>query len=142
MQVLGVHSDNDGSHRLVRVPTSLAPVPPRTIELHLSHPRGDTSPAYFFSTFNWAPFWRPLLLSATTGDFPDINKVCFQAITHGYMGRSFRDRTLETMGTRLYGKVLSEVRSLLMQQAKPQLARLVLTMIMMGMYEVSRPVLL
>jgi hypothetical protein len=142
MQVLGVHSEDDGTHRLVKVSTSLAHVPPPRIELRLSYSREASSPAYFFTTFNWAPFWRPFLLYATTGDFPDINKICFQAITHGYMGRKLEDGALQAKGSQLYGRVLSEVRSLLMQQAKPQLARLALTMIMMGIYEVSRWVLL
>jgi hypothetical protein len=102
--------------------------------------RQQTSSSYFFATFNWAPFWRPLLLSATNGDFPEINRVCFQAISHGYMGLGLGDGALQAKGAQLYGEVLSEVQSLLLLPAKPGLAKLGFTMVMMGMYEASRPV--
>lgn len=109
--------------------------------LHLETPlntyREDMSASYFFGTFNWAPFWRPLLLSATNDDFHGINKVCFKAISCGYMGVGLGDSALQAKGRQLYGQVLGDLRSLLIQPAKHQLAKLGFTLILMGMYEVS-----
>lgn len=96
--------------------------------------------SYFFATFSWAPFWRPLILSATNGDFFEVNKVCFQAITDGYMGLTLGDGALQARGHQLYGRVLSEVQTLLLQPAKCRLAKLGYTMVMMSMYEVKRTV--
>ncbi|KAK4118201.1 hypothetical protein N657DRAFT_606561 [Parathielavia appendiculata] len=141
MEVYGVHSDNNGAQKLVRLSTAslkrLTPSSGPTVEIRLNYPysREELSPAYFFTTYNWAPFFRPLLLSATNGDFPEINKVCLQAISYGYAGLSLGDGTLQNKGRLLYGRVLSEVRSLLQQPVKPLLARLGFTMIMMGIYE-------
>lgn len=141
MQVLGLHSERDGTQRLVRVlplQPSLGHVPMR---LRDSREHQQAASSYFFATFNWGPFWRPLILSATNGDFFETNKVCFQAITDGYMGLGLGDSALRARGGQLYGRVLSEVQTLLLQPAKCRLAKLGYTMIMMTMYEVSRTVL-
>ncbi|KAK4034379.1 hypothetical protein C8A01DRAFT_18811 [Parachaetomium inaequale] len=154
VQVLGVHSEHDGTQRLVRVPTQQQSNPGRHLAHELlpstendmrlglrdsQHWQQQTSAAYFFATFNWAPFWRPLILSATDGDSLDINRVCFQAISYGYMGLSLGDRALQARGGRLYGQVLREVQALLLQQEKSRLAKLGFTMVMMNMYEALGP---
>ena len=55
------------------------------------------------------------------------------------MGLRLGDDALQAKGRHLYGQVLGETQSLLSHPAKHQLAKLGFTMILMGMYEVSRP---
>ena len=133
MQVLGVHAENNGTQRMVRVTSSPSPA----LSTPVLASREEAAASYFFSTFHWAPFWRPLLLSATKPGFPEINKVCFQALSCGYMGLSLGDEALQVKGRQLYGRALSGLRFLLAQPAKPELAKLGFSMIIMGMYEVS-----
>ncbi|KAK4101132.1 hypothetical protein N658DRAFT_496834 [Parathielavia hyrcaniae] len=138
MEVYGVHTGNNGARQLVRIPTASSKPPSApTPELRLNHVREEleAAPAYFFATWNWAPFFRPLLLSAASDEFPEINKICFRAISQGYAGRSVGDGALQNKGRLLYGRVLSEVQLLLQEPAKPRLARLGFTMIMMEVYE-------
>ena len=137
MQVLGVHAESNGTQRLVRVTEPSNPA----LGTRVLPSREEAASSYFFNTFHWAPFWRPLLLSATKGNFPEINKVCLQALTCGYMGLSLGDEALVAKGRQLYGRVLSGLQFLLSQQAKPELAKLGFSMIIMGMYEVGCPVL-
>lgn len=139
--MLGVQAEDDGTQRLVRVsparagPNEVARVP--RPETRLPMLRDEAAPSFFFETFHWAPFWRPLILSATKDNFPAINKVCFRALASGYSALGLGDETQLVKARRLYGQVLVEVQSLLMQPAKPELAKLGFTMVVMGMYEVS-----
>ncbi|KAK3298761.1 uncharacterized protein B0H64DRAFT_386095 [Chaetomium fimeti] len=143
MKVLGVHSEHDGTQRMVQVtspePTTtlarLPHVPSPTADLRLLRNEQQTSPPYFFAKYGWAPLWRPLILSVTTSGFPEINRVCFYAISYGYTGLGRGDSALKARGGQLYGHVLREVHSLLLQPAKPQLAELCSTLILMAMYE-------
>ncbi len=133
MQVLGVHAESNGTQRLVRVTEPANPI----FGTRVLPSREEAASSYFFNTFHWAPFWRPLLLSATKGNFPEINKFCLQALTCGYMGLCLGDEALKVKGQQLYGRVLSGVQFLLSQPAKAELAKLGFSMIIMGMYEVS-----
>ncbi|KAK4233751.1 hypothetical protein C8A03DRAFT_19226 [Achaetomium macrosporum] len=135
VHALGVQSENDGTQRLVSIlrPSSLAQLAPRPpLELDLGAFREDISSSYFFATFNWAPFWRPVMLSATNGDFPAINKLCFRAISYGHMGLGLRDGTLQVKARQLYGQVLTEFQSLLRQPEKSELAKLGFTVFVMN----------
>ncbi|KAH6628109.1 hypothetical protein F5144DRAFT_515171 [Chaetomium tenue] len=145
MKALGVHAGHDGTRRLVKIPTSqpstsrtrlplvLAPSP--KLELPLHHDHQHTSSPYFFAKYSWAPLWRPLMLSVTTSEFPEVNRVCFRAITYAYTGISRGDSALTARGRALYGQVLREVQSLLLETSKRRLAELCSTMILMDMYE-------
>ncbi|KAH6854712.1 hypothetical protein B0I37DRAFT_362857 [Chaetomium sp. MPI-CAGE-AT-0009] len=143
VNILGLHSEKDGTQRLVKIPTSEATtslarprhVPSPQLELRLRHDQQQTSSPYFFTKYGWAPLWRPLILSLTTDGFPEINKVCFYAISYGYMGFGRGDTALRAKGTQLYGQVLRQVQTLLLQPAKPRLAALCSTLILMNMYE-------
>ena len=149
MKVLGVQSEHDGTQRLVKISapepsTNLARLPqpraPDPLELRLLHDHQRTASPYFFAKYGWAPLWRPLILSVTTSGFPEVNKRCFYAISYAYTGIGRGDSAMKARGGRLYGQVLREVQSLLQQPAKPRLAELCSTMILMGMYEVSSAV--
>jgi hypothetical protein len=100
--------------------------------------REEISSSHFFNTFNWAPFWRPAMLAAANDEFPAINKLCFRAISYGYMGLRRRDQMLQAKARQLYGQVLAEFQSLLTQPAKPELAKLGFSILLMAIYEVSR----
>jgi hypothetical protein len=149
MKVLGIHAENDGTQRLVKISAPepspsrarLPQVPSPELELRLHHDHQQTTSPYFFSKYTWAALWRPVILSVTTSGFPEINQVCFHAITHAYTGVSRRDGALTARGGALYGQVLREVQSLLHEAAKPRLAELCSTLILMDMYEVilARP---
>lgn len=147
MKVLGIQSEHDGTQRLVKISasetsTALARLsqpqsPSPELELRLLHDPQQTSSPYFFAKYGWAPLWRPVILSVTTSGFPEVNKRCFYALSYAYTGIGRGDSAMRAKGGRLYGQVLREVQSLLLQPSKPRLAELCSTMIMMGMYEVG-----
>lgn len=144
MQNHTVASSQQGTQQLVRVPAGAGDAagpasrqPP--MELDLSGFKEEMALSYFFGTYGWAPFWRPLLRMATDGSFPDINRTCSLAIAYGYMGLGHHENALLVQGRSLYGRTLREIQVLLNQSTKEQLARLTVTVIMMGMYAVRLP---
>ncbi|KAK4139105.1 uncharacterized protein C8A04DRAFT_40984 [Dichotomopilus funicola] len=145
MNMLGVHAEHDGTQRLVKIPTlepstsraRLALVPSPKLELRL-HGHQQTSP-YFFSHYSWAPMWRPHILSVTTSGCSEVNTICFHAISYAYMGASRGDCALRAKGGMLYGQVLRRVQSLLHESAKPRLAELCSTLILMDIVAGAAP---
>jgi hypothetical protein len=151
MHVLGVRSEEDGTQRLAKIPEpvqrgarsigrSVAPQP--TQELSLVGFQGEMTASCFFGTFAWAPFWRSHLQSAAYRDHHSIsnaNRACFQAIMYGYAGMRHGNPALTVEGHRLYGRTLRTSQSLLVmpRPAKPILASLAITTVLMGMYEVK-----
>ncbi|KAK3309468.1 uncharacterized protein B0T15DRAFT_3859 [Chaetomium strumarium] len=138
VHAFGVQSETDGTQRLVSIqrPSSLAKLASRPpLELDFRVFEEEISASHFFNTFNWAPFWRPAMLAATNDEFPAINKLCFRAISYGYMGLGRRDQALQAKGRQLYGQVLTEFQSLLRQPPKAELAKLGFTIVLMGIYE-------
>ncbi|EAQ89425.1 hypothetical protein CHGG_06044 [Chaetomium globosum CBS 148.51] len=149
VKALGVHAEHDGTRRLVKISTSqpstsrthwplvLVPSPNLALPLHRDHQH--TSSPYFFAKYSWGPLWRPLILSVTTSEFPEVNRVCFRAITYAYTGISRGDTALTARGRALYGQVLREVQSLLLEGSKLRLAELCSTMVLMDIMAGSAP---
>lgn len=97
--------------------------------------------SYFFATYGWAYFWKPFLQLARENDLaPTASHMCSLALAYGHMGRGHADKNLKSMGLELYGRSLREVQKLLTRgaEARVELARLCVPIVILGMYSVSR----
>ncbi|KAK4445898.1 hypothetical protein QBC34DRAFT_153894 [Podospora aff. communis PSN243] len=94
--------------------------------------------SYFFSTCVWAPFWRSLLLSTTSGEAEDslvIGRACFDALVCGYTGLAQEDVTLQDKARQLYARVLGQTREAVIKAEKSKLVKLTRAIAIMAMYE-------
>lgn len=97
--------------------------------------------SYFFATYGWAYFWKPFLQLARENDLaPTASHMCSLALAYGHMGNGHADKNLKSMGLELYGRSLREVQTLLTRgaEARVELARLCVPIVILGMYSVSR----
>lgn len=159
MQSLVVVTEPEGSQRLARIVVSaptqqrlsrtrhdagdvdhnqarkLGPPP----ELNLSAFQEHLAFSYFFATYGWAYFWKPFLQLARENDLaPTASHMCSLALAYGHMGIGHGDTSLKSMGWELYGRSLREVQTLLSRgaEAKAELARLCVPIVILGMYSV------
>jgi len=126
-----IHSGDHGASSMTAIPShgictsesSTSTVGQRTApfcqpaELPLVAFRNQMAGSYFFATYVWAPFWRSLLLSATSlvpdPRFPNmqlhsvVNQSCFDALVCSYMGFGHGDATLRNTGGQLYSRALA-----------------------------------
>lgn len=110
-------------------------------ELNLTAFQEHMAFSYFFATYGWAYFWKPFLQLARENDLaPSASHMCSLALAYGHMGLGHADKSLRSMGLELYGKSLREVQTLLTRgaEAKVELARLCVPIVILGMYSVSR----
>lgn len=118
---------------------ALKPIGPPP-ELNLTAFQEHMAFSYFFATYGWAYFWKPFLQLARENDLaPTASHMCSLALAYGHMGIGHADKSLKSMGLELYGKSLREVQTLLTRgaEAKVELARLCVPIVILGMYSVS-----
>lgn len=123
-------------HHVHRERKPLGPPP----ELNLTAFQEHMAFSYFFATYGWAYFWKPFLQLARENDLaPSASHMCSLALAYGHMGVGHADKSLRSMGLELYGKSLREVQTLLTRgaEAKVELARLCVPIVILGMYSVS-----
>lgn len=158
MQSLVVVTEPEGSQRLARIVVT-APTPQRLSrtrhdadvghhqarkigpppELNLSAFQEHLAFSYFFATYGWAYFWKPFLQLARENDLaPTASHMCSLALAYGHMGIGHGDKSLKSIGWELYGRSLREVQTLLSRgaEAKAELARLCVPIVILGMYSV------
>lgn len=96
--------------------------------------------SYFFATYGWAYFWKPFLQLAHENDFaPSASSLCSLALAYGHMGIGHGSKSLKSTGLELYGRSLREVQTLLTRgaEAREELARLCVPIVILGMYSVG-----
>lgn len=108
-------------------------------EMNLSAFQEHMAFSYFFATYGWAYFWKPFLQLARENDLaPTASHMCSLALAYGHMGLGHGDTTLKSMGLELYGRSMREVQTLLSRgaEARAELARLCVPIVILGMYSV------
>lgn len=106
--------------------------------------------SYFFATYGWAYFWKPFLqLAKEETDLAPgragaaTSHTCSLALVYGHMGLAHGERGLQSTGLELYSRSIREVQTLLTQSqsadAKMELARLCVPIVILGMYSVRMP---
>lgn len=93
--------------------------------------------SYFYSAYQWAPFWYPMLKRAINIGSPTVNRLCSFAIVYGCMGKELKAQTLLAKSRALYAETLRQAQSLIEHSDKAALAELIPTVLMMAMYDVS-----
>lgn len=130
------------AHLLARkLAAQLGPPP----ELNLSAFQEHMAFSYFFATYGWAYFWKPFLQLARENDLaPTASHMCSLALAYGHMGIGHGDQSLKSNGLEFYVRSLGEVQALLSRgaEAKTELARLCVPIVILGMYSVRSHVLL
>lgn len=127
------HGDHEHDHR----GKHHAGPPP---EMNLTAFQEHMAFSYFFETYGWAYFWKPFLQLARETDLaPTASHMCSLALAYGHMGNGHADKSLKSMGLELYGRSLREVQTLLTRgaEARLELARLCVPIVILGMYSVS-----
>jgi hypothetical protein len=95
--------------------------------------------SYFFQTFDWGPFWYPLICTATDRKAAAINHICSLAIVYSYMGIGVGEEALYAKGQKLYVRALQWVRSFLQHSSKKDLPHLAATLFLIAIHDVSKP---
>lgn len=138
------NNNNNNDHHRHYTPSSharklLGGGPPS--ELNLSAFQEHMAFSYFFATYGWAYFWKPFLQLARENDLaPTASHTCTLALAYGHMGMGHGDKALKSMGLEYYGRSMREVQALLTRgagaEARTQLARLCVPIVILGMYSV------
>jgi hypothetical protein len=136
-----IGQDEKGNFQMTKIhmPTSGKSVfasPPQ--ELSLIAFQDQLAVTYFFDHFPWAPLWQPLIrISQYSEFFGGPNQTILLSMATGFMGNACRDNCLQTRSKVLFGQTLRSVQELMDGAPKDDLAKLLATIAMIGMYGVS-----
>jgi hypothetical protein len=93
--------------------------------------------SYFFANYHWAQYWRPVLQLSEELEISRMGYICSAAIAYGYIGRELGEERLQHKGWLLHGQGLRYIQSIINNGTKDQLASSCVTIILLGMYQVS-----
>jgi hypothetical protein len=131
-----VATDSRGTQQLVRTEAVLPP------SLGLAVSRELVAFSYFFTSYSWSPFWRPVMeVTPLPHDQPSTAYTGSLAVATGCLAADYRDKTLQIEGLELYQKAIVTFRGQLNNGSdkKTVIAALSTTAIVLEMYKVRGP---
>jgi len=107
-------------------------------ELSLVAFKDQVSLNYFLSNYPWAHWWKSIVIAGLQDDTTSASYLACESLLTGYLGIGHSDMTLQHRSMRLYGGSMRLVSLGLDVHANIPLADLILPVMILGMYPVSK----